>query len=270
MGLMDWKHGGQTLHLIYCLEVLLHKLRSKGWDVIVTFFSVLPYDSSTSPEKKAAVEILMQHLRSCSLFSDKTNETSPSLKIVEFENWWDDKWRNFVIENHPSFMILDLPQEHLEEEQLPKLTYEDVQKTFLLGMIAQNIRAISSDFRITSTIWSFELTLRLPFDTDCLNSIHNELNEGNLFNISNNSDNNESLNFDNIISRVTPLEVRLQKKQVLDIPENDCERINNFFKLFSNSIYPVIKFLISSKDPISINDMVKVSDLIDGRLFYAI
>ena len=85
--LMDWKHGGQTLHLIYCLEVLLHKLRSKGWDVIVTFFSVLPYDFSTSPEKKAAVEILMQHLRSCSLFSDKTNETSPSLKIVEFENW---------------------------------------------------------------------------------------------------------------------------------------------------------------------------------------
>lgn len=319
--LIDWNHGGETLHLIYCIEFLLYKLQSKGWNIIVVFFQILPYDhtNSSSSEQRLAVEILRQHLRSCSSIPVKNDGEQKLLQVYEFENWWEEKWRDFVIERHPSFIVLDLPISHSELDH-DKISYEDIQKILLLDMLAQNIRSISSEFRVTSSIWSFELTLRLPYSTTFLASIHEELTKKELFlnsHIENDNKSssssiswktNENLFIDNnmstadiiitialanilsnqetktilndlckcfllcnSIAREIPLHVRLQQENYFHLPAEDEEKIKLFFKYFTTYAFNVIQEKLSSDtDVLSSSEMLLLSDLIDGRLFYSL
>jgi len=300
--LINWENGGESLHVVYCFEYFLHRLCEKGWNIVVSFFDVLPYDKAETEQNLLIAEILLGHL------TYLAKEKPHIVEVRNFNNWWDDTWHTFVDTHHPSLVVLDLQPEPAEQPSSDQLSLQDSEKIFLLDMFLQNIRTISSDFRIdTSTIWSFELTPRVNYANSFLDSLHQNLlnihseprnipdfETSVLSQLSTNDIADQAIclagsrvlavgnqdareiteNFLRVyvlthyLGRSIPLQTRAQIRSAKLAPEDQL-LVKEFFAQFSTELFHALVFLKKHRNSntLSTQEISHTADLIDGCFF---
>ena len=92
---LDWSHGGQFLHLTYLVESFLKDLQDCGAILKVVFFTATKLIWSSCPSGLLARSAVISHL--------KFNTSIPVHDT--FHDWWDPKWREFVLQEKPVFLL---------------------------------------------------------------------------------------------------------------------------------------------------------------------
>jgi len=299
--LINCEFGGESLHVVYNFERILHRLHEKGWDIVVGFFKVLPYEDAQSAQHKLLAEILYNHLQFLA-------SAKPDILSVEFfDNWWGEDWARFLADHHPSLVVLDIPQKYVDPETLDDtiLTIDDRLEVMLLDMFVQNVRTISSDFRIdTSSTWSFELSLRANFQVSCLESLHQAMTEQvavpssenvhesdfssvkdsmadfdfalKIINLalirvlrSNSSQQNISFAkcylLSHLLSRVVPLDVRCQAF-TRELSPSDFDQLTTFVTNLTRELASALDYVKSDK-AFTAEEISFIGDLMGGRFF---
>lgn len=306
--LINWENGGETLHIVYSLELILRKLVEKGWELMICFFGVLPYDYSEkiSSKHQLAAEILKNHL-------DILHKKG-KIQLFDFPNWWGREWNQFLDSYHPSLIVVDLPLKHSlkqEGEDESEIKYEDMQKLLVVDMLSQNIRTLSSEFRfVTTCVWSFDLIIRQPYSPNFLSTLHEKLDSGALtfyskaviddnskYNTistidfpedsliinqililalstviekSNNDNNTINLSKSFLVSNLLARSTPLQYR-IQEYKFEVNEIITNFLFSLSSELFAAFQFIKSKKNEYFTSDYNKyILDIIDGNFFLSI
>ena len=93
---LDWSHGGQFLHLTYLVESFLKALQDCGALLNIVVFTATKSIWSSCPSGLLARSAFISHL--------KFNTSIPVHDT--FGDWWDPKWKEFVLQKKPVFMLM--------------------------------------------------------------------------------------------------------------------------------------------------------------------